>query len=194
MLFYILHLDTALFLFINNNFHFAFLNANMKAFTLLGDGWVVYWLALVYIYIYNRSKFKQSFFLLLLTQLVPGIFVIAIKRLVNRPRPIVALHDLIKNGTVHIDLLGRHLTEHSFPSGHAATAFALAVALSYMFPKRYKIYYIIALLVAFSRVYNGEHYPLDVITGGILGYLFAKLSLVAYKKIRKIKGCNFEKF
>ncbi len=193
MLLYILHLDTALFLFINNNFHFSFLNDNMRAITFLGNGWVVYWLALVYIYTYNRSKFKQSFFLIILTQLIPGIFDIIIKRLVNRPRPIVALHDLIKNGTVHIDLFGRHLTEHSFPSGHATTAFALAVSLSYMFPKRYKLFYVIALLVAFSRVYNGEHYPLDVISGGVLGYVFAKLSLVLYKKIKKIKGYNFEK-
>ena len=193
MLSYILHLDTAIFLFINNNFHFSFLNENMRAFTFLGNGWVAYWLVLVYVYIYNRLKFKQSVFLLVLTQLVPGIFDIIIKRFVNRPRPIVALHNLIKDGAVHINLLGRHLTEYSFPSGHATTAFSLAVALSYFFPKRYKLFYTLAFIVAFSRVYDGEHYPLDVIARGILGYLFAKITLIAYKKIKKINGYNFER-
>lgn len=192
MLSYILRLDTALFLFINDNFHFSFLNDNMRAVTFLGNGWVAYWLVLVYIYIYNRSKFKRSFPLLFLTQLIPGIFDIAIKRLVNRPRPIVALHNLIKNGAVHVNLLGRHLTERSFPSGHSVTAFSLAVALSYLFPRHYKLFYILAFIVAFSRVYDGEHYPLDVIAGGILGYLFAKITLIVYKKIRKINGYNFE--
>ncbi len=193
MLSYILHLDTALFLFINNNFHFSFLNDNMRAVTFLGNGWVVYWLVLVCAYIYNRSKFKQSFFLLFLTQIIPGIPDIIIKRLVNRPRPIVALHNLIKDGAVHVNLLGRHLTKYSFPSGHTTTAFSLAVALSYLFPKHYKLFYILAFVVAFSRVYDGEHYPLDVIAGGILGYLFAKITLIVYKKIKKINGYNFEK-
>ncbi|MHB1660624.1 MAG: phosphatase PAP2 family protein [bacterium] len=192
MLSHILHLDTALFLLINNNLHFSLLNDNMRAITYLGNGWVVYWLVLVYVYIYNRLKFKESFLLLFLTQIVPGIFDMIIKRAVNRPRPVVALHNLIKAGSVHINLLGRHLTEHSFPSGHTVTAFSLAVALSYMFPKHNKLFYILAFIVAFSRVYSGEHYPLDVIAGGILGYLFAKITLAAYKKIRKFRNFNFE--
>ncbi|MHB8231387.1 MAG: phosphatase PAP2 family protein [bacterium] len=192
MLSHILHLDTALFLLINNNLHFSLLNDNMRAVTYLGNGWVVYWLVLVYVYIYNRLKFKESFFLLFLTQIVPGIFDIIIKRGVNRPRPVVALHDLIKAGSVHINLLGRRLTEDSFPSGHTVTAFSLCVALSYMFPKHKKLFYILAFIVAFSRVYDGEHYPLDVIAGGILGYTFAKITLTIYKKIRKFKNFNFE--
>ena len=186
MLSYILHLDTAVFLLINNNFHFSLLNDNMRAVTYLGNGWVVYWLVLVYVYVYNRLKFKESFLLLFLTQIVPGIFDIIIKRAVNRPRPVVALHTLIKTGTVHINLLGRHLTKYSFPSGHTVTAFSLAVALAYMFPKHKKLFYILAFIVAFSRVYDGEHYPLDVIAGGILGYLFAKITLIVYAKYKKI--------
>jgi undecaprenyl-diphosphatase len=165
----------------------------MRAVTYLGNGWVVYWLALVYIYTHNRLKFKESFFLLFLTQLVPGIFDIIIKKAINRPRPVVALHELIKNGTVSINVLGRHLTKDSFPSGHSVTVFSLAVALSYIFPKHKKIFYILAFIVAFSRVYDGEHYPLDVIAGSILGYVLAKITLMAYKKIRNIKDFNFEK-
>ncbi len=164
----------------------------MRAATFLGNGWVAYWLVLFYVYIYNRLKFKESFFLLFLTQIIPGIFDIIIKKTVNRPRPVVALDSLIKSGAVHVNLLGRRLSEHSFPSGHSVTAFSLAVALSYMFPGYKKIFYALAFIVAFSRVYDGEHYPLDVIAGGILGYLFARITLAAYKRIRKINGFNFE--
>jgi undecaprenyl-diphosphatase len=190
---YILHLDTALFLLIDNNFHFSLLNDNMRAVTDLGNGWVVYWLVLLYVYYYNRQKFKESFFLLFLTQIVPGIIDIIIKKAVNRPRPVVALHSLIEEGKVHVNVLGRHLTENSFPSGHTVTAFSIAVALSYMFPEHKKVFYILAYVVAFSRVYDGEHYPLDVIAGGIIGYLFAKITLVLYKKIKNYKNYNFER-
>ena len=193
MLSYLLGLDTKLFLLVNNNLHFSFLNENMRAATFLGNGWVVYWLVLVLIYVYNRPKFKDSFFLLFLTQLAPGIPDIIIKKFVNRPRPLVALHDLIKTGAVHIDLLGRRLTEHSFPSGHAVTAFSLSVALSYIFPEHKKLFYVLAFIVAFSRVYDGEHYPLDVIAGAVLGWTFAAAALAAYKKAGGIKGYNFEK-
>ncbi len=193
MLSYILHLDTALFLLIDNNFHFSLLNDNMRAVTDLGNGWVVYWLVLLYVYYYNRQKFKESFFLLFLTQIVPGIIDIIIKKAVNRPRPVVALHSLIEEGKVHVNVLGRHLTENSFPSGHTVTAFSIAVALSYMFPEHKKVFYILAYVVAFSRVYDGEHYPLDVIAGGIIGYLFAKITLVLYKKIKNYKNYNFER-
>lgn len=188
---YLLKIDTSLFLLINNNFHFSFLNENMRAVTFLGNGWVAYWLALVYVYMYNRHKFKDSFILLFLTQIIPGIPDIIIKRLVNRPRPAVALHRLIQEGKVHIDLLGRHLTEYSFPSGHSVTAFSLAVCLAYIFPNRSKLFYALAFIVAFSRVYDGEHYPADVICGGLLGYILAKITIIAYKKIKKIDGDNF---
>ncbi len=187
-----LKLDTSFFLLINNNFHFSFLNENMRALSFLGNGWVAYWLVLVLVFIYNRKRFNESFILLFLTQIIPGITDIILKRIINRPRPASALHDLIKQGAVHVDILGRRLTEHSFPSGHAVTAFSLAAGLSYIFPRHFKVFYILAVLVAFSRVYDGEHYPLDVIGGGILGYLLAKLTIIAYKKARKIKGYNFE--
>lgn len=189
----LLRVDTLVFLAINNNFHFSVLNENMRAFTFLGNGWVAYWLVLLFVYKYNRDKFKDSFILLFITQLAAGIPDIIIKKTVNRPRPVTALHNLIMEGKVHIDLLGRHLTEHSFPSGHTVTAFSLSVCLSYIFPKHKKTFYFLAFLVGFSRIYNGEHYPLDVISGAVIGYLFAHTAIELYKRTKKIHGYNFEK-
>ena len=57
----------------------------------------------------------------------------------------------------------------SFPSGHAATSFACAATLAWLTPLSPVALYTLATLIAFSRVYVGIHYPLDVIGGAALG-------------------------
>lgn len=58
---------------------------------------------------------------------------------------------------------------HSFPSGHAATSFACATVLAAAAPRWRVAFYSLAVLIAFSRLYNGVHFPLDVIAGAALG-------------------------
>jgi undecaprenyl-diphosphatase len=57
----------------------------------------------------------------------------------------------------------------SFPSGHATTSFAGATMLSLLLPRLWPALYLLAAAIASSRLYNGVHYPLDVLGGALLG-------------------------
>ncbi len=72
--------------------------------------------------------------------------------------------------------------DHSFPSGHAATSFAAATVLSSFVPRWWPAWFLLAVAIAFSRVYVGVHYPLDVIAGAVLGVVTALLLLVASRR------------
>ena len=63
--------------------------------------------------------------------------------------------------------------DHSFPSGHAATSFACATTLALAFPRLAAPLYLLAAAIAYSRVYVGVHYPLDVLGGAALGIAIA---------------------
>jgi undecaprenyl-diphosphatase len=59
----------------------------------------------------------------------------------------------------------------SFPSSHAANCFALATVISVFYRRRGWIAFLPAVLVAFSRMYVGVHWPVDVLAGCVIGIL-----------------------
>jgi undecaprenyl-diphosphatase len=72
-----------------------------------------------------------------------------------------------------------------FVSGHAANTFALATFVSLLFRKRWVTFSIIiwAIMVSYSRIYLGVHYPGDVICGAILGTI---LGIGVYALLRRM--------
>jgi undecaprenyl-diphosphatase len=74
--------------------------------------------------------------------------------------------------------------DHSFPSGHAATSFAAATIIAAVAPRLTVPAFLLAAAIAFSRVYNGVHWPLDVIGGAVLGVAVA-IALLRLARVRR---------
>ncbi len=81
--------------------------------------------------------------------------------------------------------IGPHAGGYSFPSGHASTSFACATMLSAFAPRLRVPLYALATLIALSRLYNGDHYPTDVLAGAILGTATALLLRSANRRRRR---------
>ena len=105
-----------------------------------------------------------------------------IKPLVGRIRP---SHEFYE----YINLLVSKGGKYSFPSNHAANSFVFATVLSYFYDKKKTFLYILASAIAFSRVYVGVHYPLDIFFGAIIGYIISWiiLSMWVIIKMRELK-------
>lgn len=103
-------------------------------------------------------------------------FVCLLKNIVGRVRP----YNYVNN----IKLLVPALSYASFSSGHASYAFTFATILAFMARgKMLKIFIaILAILIAFSRLYLFVHFPSDVIVGAIVGILIGTFSMRAYFK------------
>lgn len=89
------------------------------------------------------------------------LIALAVKVTTGRPRPFETIPD--------VDVLLGATVSQSMPSGHAATSFAGAVALTYLWPRVAPFAFLLAVAISFSRVYVGVHYPSDVLTGAALG-------------------------
>ncbi len=161
-------IDARLFLLINHLPHNRFLNRFFYFITRIFSVGAV-WLALLQLLkLRNRPVAEQALRETTLPLILSTLIVeIPLKRFFRRRRPFIKDIEAIA--------VGIKPNSWSFPSGHAAAAFAGAWLLKRYFPKQRGLLYAFALLGVFSRVYLGDHYPGDVATGSIFGIVFAKL-------------------
>lgn len=101
---------------------------------------------------------------------VPGLVVSILKRIVGRARPVIAGEDAF----LYKFFLWR-VEYASFPSGHATTAFAVAVAFGALWPRLRPLLWTYAIAIALSRVFVTAHHPSDVVAGAIAGAVGALL-------------------
>lgn len=155
-----------LFQVINHASH-PFLDVVMPVITQLGGSRLVYLYAalLAMLCLLNRKALPARYLVVFLAATLVGLGVESLlKDFFRVPRPIVAM------GVENVRTLGYVSRSFSLPSGHAVFSFMTAFVLGYGRSWRWKAPLLgFALLVAWSRVYVGAHYPLDVVGGALVG-------------------------
>ena len=93
-----------------------------------------------------------------------------------------------------IQLLVPRPTDYSFPSGHTSASFTVVAVLYFMKSKKlFKASLILALLIAFSRMYLYVHYPSDILGGIVVGMICGYLAVYLYHKFEIFKPNIFKK-
>ncbi len=163
-------IDDKLFLKIFKDNRRGYFKSFMKLMSRLGDGYV--WAFLYFSLYMFRIKYAILYFARAAAAVFICIFVfLYIKSFFSRMRP-YKKHDKIP--------IMYPPDKHSFPSGHTMVGFAISFSVgSYSFGSAI-LFYTIASLIAFSRVYVGLHYPLDVICGIVLGSIIGMLTNMAF--------------
>jgi 4-amino-4-deoxy-L-arabinose transferase-like glycosyltransferase/membrane-associated phospholipid phosphatase len=188
-------LDTNLFLFVNRSLVNPFFdwlmpvlsgdNGMKNEFILLAvaAGLALLWFG-------NRRARLCVLLMILIVATNDGLLCNTLKHAVARPRPFATLPEARVSGTVGngyvppeinqygVDMAANQGSRNSMPSSHAANWFA-ATMVAFLFYRR-SLWFMLpmALGVSFSRVYNGVHYPGDVLAGAILGAGYAAAAVI----------------
>ncbi|HOV79891.1 MAG TPA: phosphatase PAP2 family protein [Bacillota bacterium] len=172
---FVKRVDTGWFYSINHGLHNTVFNKVMPAVSNAGTDGLV-WIALgLVLLILGRKETKRASVLMMLALLVSYLLgEEGLKTLFHRPRPFETLPG--------VHLLVFPPDTYSFPSGHAANAFACALVLARKIRNISLPVCIFAVIMAFSRVYVGVHYPLDVLAGALLGVACASFIIACEKR------------
>jgi membrane-associated phospholipid phosphatase len=166
-----------------NAYHPFLLNVFFINYTFVGDGIFALCLIAALFFYYKR---KQQGLALLYSFLISGLIVQVIKNLVDSPRPRL----FFEAGQYLHFIDGVSLANNSsFPSGHTATAFAIATVMALMMKdKTWQLLILIAaVLVGYSRIYLAQHFLLDVLIGALIGSGSGILSVYLAVNVKLIK-------
>jgi membrane-associated phospholipid phosphatase len=150
-----------------NFYHAPFFDVFFHYLTWLGDGLFIVSVVILLLFLSFRKAFMVG-----ITYAASGLFVQLLKNFVftGCVRPVkyfagkYALH-LVDGVTMFND--------HSFPSGHSASAFGLFLCIAFLSRNSTLSFFMFlaALLVAFSRVYLSQHFLGDIVAGSLVGSL-----------------------
>lgn len=132
-------------------------------------------LFLLFRFLWKKFAWANIFLFLFATVAVSGIITDVIKVIAGRYRPSA----LFEQGLYGFDFFHIERALTSFPSGHTTTAFALATAITYLWPKTGIVMGLFAVVIGTSRLMICAHYPSDIIAGGFIG-VAATLLLIHY--------------
>lgn len=174
----ILSLDTQLFIYLN-----SLGSERYDGFWLIVTkqvNWIPFFLLLFYL-IYTKLGLKKTGYLLvyvavllLVTDQITNLFKYTFQR--ARPCNNPEISDFIR--------IVQSRSSFSFFSGHAANTMAVATFLYLIFKKQFKYFWLLflwPLVFAYSRIYLGLHYPLDILSGYLCGLLLGCLMYKGYQ-------------
>ena len=179
----LIELDKALMIFLNKNISNSLFDVIMPIITSKDFLTVIGLILIFHLVLFCGKRGKIAILVLIFAAgASDAICAQIIKPWIGRLRP---SHEFIE----FINLLVPKGGKWSFPSNHAANSFAFATVLSYFFDHKKNVLFTTASIIAFSRVYVGVHYPLDIIFGAIIGYILSwiVLSIWVIIKMRELK-------
>jgi undecaprenyl-diphosphatase len=174
----ILSLDTELFIYLNSLGSETY--DGLWLFITKQVNWIPLFLVLLYV-IFKKIGIKQTLYLLLfvailitITDQTTNLFKNGFQRL--RPCNNPDINTFIR--------VVKKSNSFSFFSGHAANTMAVATFLFFNFKHKIKYFgllFLWPLIFAYSRIYLGLHYPIDILTGYLFGFIFGFLMFKIYK-------------
>ena len=176
-------IDLKIFFLINQTLSNPVFDSIMPLITNKNNWILIIIILFFYLAIMNGRRGQIAFVILIVVVgLTDSFSTFILKPYFGRIRPSHEIYECI-------NLLVAKGGKWSMPSNHAANIFAIAVVLSYFYDKMKIPLFSLAVIIAFSRVYVGVHYPADVLLGGLIGYGMAWLVLTLWVilKMRELK-------
>jgi undecaprenyl-diphosphatase len=180
MLAWLEHLDHRLFFLLNQGFDAWWLDQCMWLVSVLTNGGGLVPATAIGLWVKDRRALKRHLLWMIAALLLGASMVQTIKHVYSRPRPLAEFAASLADGEVQINVVGRPLRHHSFPSGHTQAAASVLTYLALLYPQHVFWWYSGIALAALSRVYMGVHFPSDVLAGILLG----SFSAVAVWRLR----------
>lgn len=162
-----MNLNIDLFYFINNNMANPVFDMIMPPLSDVGGFATLLAICILVILVlkyYKKEKYLEIAKMCLYALVLSGIIAACLKLTFHSPRPFTVLD--------HVRQLVIPTEPNSFPSGHTSSSMSVVTVLVWMLRENRILITILiafALLVAFSRIYVGVHYPFDVLVGAIVG-------------------------
>ncbi len=167
-----------------NSYHSTPMENAFRVYTYFGDGLFSILLA-VLLFLFKKRLLG---FQILVSFLASGILAQVVKRIAKMPRP----QEILAGSYMHFIEGHSSFGWDSFPSGHTISAFALATLLGLHTRNHFLqvVYFLLALLVAFSRIYLGNHFLNDCSAGALIGMItslavYAFIPLPRFMRIKK---------